>query len=266
VNEKHEGYTIVPFPQVRKMMSDVLDLGRRKHMIHGLVQVDVTTARRKIATYEAATGGDLSFTAFVLACLGKAVDRNKYMHAYRSGRNKLVLFDDVDVSTQIEIEIDGRKFPIPHTVRATNRRTILDMHREIRQVQAEGAASESAPTGEGDKLFMRMPRFVRRLLLGGMFRNPHQARELAGTVVLTAVGMFGEGGGWGVPYIMHTLGITLGGIAEQPVVIDGQIEIRERLSMTVSFDHDIVDGAPAARFTQRFKDLIEAAHGLEDLA
>jgi pyruvate/2-oxoglutarate dehydrogenase complex dihydrolipoamide acyltransferase (E2) component len=44
--------------------------------------------------------------------------------------------------------------------------------------------------------------------------------------------------------------------------VDGQIEIRERLSMTVSFDHDIIDGAPAARFTQRFKELIETGYGL----
>jgi pyruvate/2-oxoglutarate dehydrogenase complex dihydrolipoamide acyltransferase (E2) component len=94
------------------------------------------------------------------------------------------------------------------------------------------------------------------------FRSPHRAKEYRGTVVLTAVGMFGEGGGWGLPYLQHTLGITLGGIAEKPVVVDGQIEIRERLSVTVSFDHDIIDGAPAARFTQRFKELIETGYGL----
>jgi pyruvate/2-oxoglutarate dehydrogenase complex dihydrolipoamide acyltransferase (E2) component len=59
------------------------------------------------------------------------------------------------------------------------------------------------------------------------------------------------------------LGITLGGVAEKPAVVDGQIEVREYLSRTVSFDHDIVDGAPAARFTQRFKELIEAGYGLD---
>jgi pyruvate/2-oxoglutarate dehydrogenase complex dihydrolipoamide acyltransferase (E2) component len=43
--------------------------------------------------------------------------------------------------------------------------------------------------------------------------------------------------------------------------MDGRIEICEYLSPTVSFDHDIIDGAPAARFTERFKDLIENAYG-----
>jgi pyruvate/2-oxoglutarate dehydrogenase complex dihydrolipoamide acyltransferase (E2) component len=262
MKKEYDGYTVVPFPQVRKMIVDVLELGRRKHMIHALVEVDVTRARRFIREYEAETGGDLSFTAFIVACLGRAVARNKYMHAYRSGRNRLVLFDEVDVSTQIEIEMDGRKVPIPHTIRATNERTVRDIHLEIRKVQAEGAESASAPTTGSRKLFMMLPTFVRRPLMKRMFKDPHQAKALAGTVVLTAVGMFGEGGGWGLPYLQHTLGITLGGIAEKPVVVDGQIEIRERLSMTVSFDHDIIDGAPAARFTQRFKELIETGYGL----
>jgi pyruvate/2-oxoglutarate dehydrogenase complex dihydrolipoamide acyltransferase (E2) component len=262
MKKEYDGYTVVPFARVRELIVDILELGRRKHMIHGLVEVDVSKARRFIRDYEAETGGDLSFTAFILACLGKAVARNKYMHAYRSGGRHLVLFDDVDVSTQIEIELEGRKVPISHVIRATNKRTVRDMHLEIRKVQAEGAESESSPTEGAGRLYMVLPTVVRRTLMKRMFRDPHRAKALAGTVLLTAVGMFGEGGGWGVPYIQHTLGITLGGIAEKPVVVEGRIEIRERLSMTVSFDHDIIDGAPAARFIQRFKDLIESGYGL----
>jgi 2-oxoacid dehydrogenases acyltransferase (catalytic domain) len=32
----------------------------------------------------------------------------------------------------------------------------------------------------------------------------------------------------------------------------------------ISFDHDIIDGAPAARFTERLKELIESGYGLPD--
>ena len=60
-----------------------------------------------------------------------------------------------------------------------------------------------------------------------------------------------------------TLDIALGGIAEKPGVVDGRIEVREYLHVTVCFDHDIVDGAPAARFTARFKELVENGCGLE---
>jgi pyruvate/2-oxoglutarate dehydrogenase complex dihydrolipoamide acyltransferase (E2) component len=83
-----------------------------------------------------------------------------------------------------------------------------------------------------------------------------------GTVGITAVGMFGKGAGWGIPPATPTLMITLGGIGEKPGVVDGHITMRDYLSLTISFDHDIIDGAPAARFTQRLKDLIESGYGL----
>ena len=51
---------------------------------------------------------------------------------------------------------------------------------------------------------------------------------------------------------------------EKPGVVDGHIAIREYLSMTLSFDHDIIDGAPAARFVQRLKDLIQSGYGLAE--
>ena len=76
------------------------------------------------------------------------------------------------------------------------------------------------------------------------------------------VGMFGEGGGWGLSVPLYTLGVLLGGISEKPIAVDGQVQVREVLSVTLSFDHDVVDGAPAARFAQTFKELVESGHGL----
>ncbi|MFQ3662881.1 MAG: 2-oxo acid dehydrogenase subunit E2 [Chloroflexaceae bacterium] len=34
------------------------------------------------------------------------------------------------------------------------------------------------------------------------------------------------------------------------------------LCVTISFDHDVVDGAPAARFIHRFKELVEGCCGI----
>ena len=38
----------------------------------------------------------------------------------------------------------------------------------------------------------------------------------------------------------------------------------QRVEETISFDHEMMDGTPAARFTQRLKDLIESGYGLDD--
>lgn len=75
--------------------------------------------------------------------------------------------------------------------------------------------------------------------------------------------MFGEGGGWAVSPTDSTLQVTVGGISEKPRVVDGEIVTRELLALTVTFDHDVVDGAPATRLAQGLGERIEDASGLE---
>jgi hypothetical protein len=55
------------------------------------------------------------------------------------------------------------------------------------------------------------------------------------------------------------------GIARKPAVVEERVEPRDLLNITVAFDHDVVDGAPAARFVQRLVELIEDGYGLEEL-
>ena len=258
------GYTVLPFPKVRHVYVDTLYLGQRKHTVHGLIEVDVTKARHLIREHKSRTGETLSFTAFVLACLGRAIEANKYMHAYRNWRNQLVLFDEVDVTTMFEIEVEGDKLPLAHIIRATNRRSVRDIHDEIRGLQAERKRDTSLPYARLMALYPLVPAFVRRFLYGLLLKSPHLVKDRIGTVILTAVGMFGQGGGWAITHPIHTLGIALGGIGRKPGVIEGRIEVREYLSLTLSFDHDIIDGAPAARFTQRLKELLESGYGLDE--
>ena len=99
-------------------------------------------------------------------------------------------------------------------------------------------------------------------------RDPTIFTSMAGTVGITAAGMFGEGqGGWGLAPLTHGLNLIVGGISNKPAVIEGRIEPREILNLTVLFDHDVIDGAPATRFTRRLVELIESGYGLvEDQA
>jgi pyruvate/2-oxoglutarate dehydrogenase complex dihydrolipoamide acyltransferase (E2) component len=153
-----------------------------------------------------------------------------------------------------------QKYPVTHIVRSANRKSFQEIHAEIRQVHA---AANDRPHGPRRKsLLMRilplLPGFVRRFFYRIARRNPVWMKRNVGTVALTAVGMFGEGGGWGIPIAVTPLFITLGGIAERPVVVQGRVEVREYLSLTLTFDHDLVDGAPAARFAACLKELIES--------
>ncbi len=264
MRNRQDGYTVAPFPRARHIYMDSLYLGQRKHTVYALIEADVTRTRQLIREHKARTGETLSFTAFVILCVGKAVEMNKYLHAYRDWRNQLILFDEVDVTNMFEIEVDGKRLPLAHVMRAVNKRTYREIHDEIRAVQTERGQEKSLPYARYLKLYPLVPAFIRRLLYRMALRNPHWVKRYIGTVQVTAVGMFGEGGGWAITRPFYTLCIALGGITEKPGVVEGRIEIREYLSMTLAFDHDIVDGAPAARFTQRLKELIESGTGLTE--
>jgi pyruvate/2-oxoglutarate dehydrogenase complex dihydrolipoamide acyltransferase (E2) component len=259
MNTKQDAKIVLPFPRSRLLMVDGGRLGIQKHTIHGLVEFDITRAREILRQQKAQTGEALSFSAFILACLGKAIDQNKSMHAYRNWRNQLILFDDVDVNMLFEVEVEGKKTIRPHILREVNKKSLAEIHAEIRAFQKGHQESREAKFIDW---FVRLPGFVRRLFLRLLFKNPQMIKDYYGTVLVTSIGMFGRGSGWGIPVPNHTLQLTLGGICEKPGVIEHRIEVREYLSVTISFDHDVVDGAPAARFVQQLKELIEGSDGL----
>ena len=252
---EHEIHTVLPYPRTRLLMVDGGRLGRQKHTVHGLVEFDITLARETIRQHKVQTGETLSFSAFFLACLGKAIDQDKQVHAYRNWRNQLIIFDEVDVNMLFEVEVDGKKTIRPHILRGVNKKSLRELHEEIRAFQTEHKSSQESRFIEW---FVRLPGFVRRLFLWALFKNPQLLKEYYGTVLVSSIGMFGTGSGWGIPVPNHTLQLTLGGISEKPGVVEHRIEVREYLSVTISFDHDIIDGAPAARLVQHLRELIES--------
>ena len=259
-------FEVKPFPLSRRVIIDSGRIGKRKHWMVALIEADVSEARRIIHAYKAKTGEDLSFTAFIMACLGAAIDQNKYLHACRDMWGRVILFDEVDCTTIIEIDLEGQKFPLAHVVRAINKRSPRSIHEEIRLIQSNPQASASLrhnPKGFG--VFLLLPAFIRDLFYGILSRSPQLMKGQIGTVMVSSVGMFGKGSGWGISTgSFYTTDVLLGGIAEKTVTVEGRLTTREYLSITINMDHDILDGAPAARFVSRFKERIEEAYGLED--
>jgi len=86
-------YEVVPYPKLRRVLEIMYPSVKRKPMIHGLLEVDVTRARAHLRDHKAKTGESLSFTAFIITCLARAVDESKSLHACRKGSKHLVLHD-----------------------------------------------------------------------------------------------------------------------------------------------------------------------------
>ena len=253
-------YHVIDLPPARREMPNLLDVFWWKHSIYGLLEVDVTVVRQFIAAYKARTGEALSFTGYLAFCLARAVDEDKSVQAFLKGRKRLVVFNDVDVVLPIEREIGGKRAPMSHVIRRANHKTFLEIHQEIRAVQ-----TRPVPPHKGGASWLRfglllpwpLSKLFIALLRAAIRRDPTVLVTQFGTVGVTAVGMFGhDTTGWGVASPTHSLDLVVGSIAQKPAVVEGRIEPREILNLTVEFDHDVVDGAPAARFVKRLVELI----------
>ncbi|MCL4262083.1 MAG: 2-oxo acid dehydrogenase subunit E2 [Anaerolineae bacterium] len=266
------------FPAFRNPTIDVLEHGRKKHHIPLLLEIDVTAGRSYLRQIKAETGQAISFTAWIITCVGQAVGEHKHVHALRKGRRRLILFDDVDVSVLVERTVtrdDGRvqTLPMPYVVRKANEKSVQTIHNEIRAAQETPLAKDEVQIGgrrrvSATRLFAMLPTFLRNLLVWRrLTHNPFRAKKAMGTVVVTSAGDAGKGGGsgWGIPLGIHPLIVAVGSIARKPGVVGDAIEIREFLSLTVMFDHDVTDGAPVARFVQYFKELLETGYALDKL-
>jgi pyruvate dehydrogenase E2 component (dihydrolipoamide acetyltransferase) len=68
------------------------------------------------------------------------------------------------------------------------------------------------------------------------------------TFTITNVGSLG--GVYAIPIINQPDAaiLGLGKLIDRPMVVDGKIEIRKVLTVSLAFDHRIIDGADAARF------------------
>lgn len=183
---------------------------------------------------------------------------NKRIAALRFASRKLAIFDDMHVSCNVEKEIDGNSQPMATIIRQANRKNIDEIHDEIHSYAEEGYKTQIGPL----KNFAGLPGFVRALFISPMLHNPDKIAKQGFNIIVTSMGMFGAGGGHVIPYQHASLCISVGGITRKPGMVEDQIEPREFLSITATFDHDITDGAPAARFAQLLKEYIEDGHAL----
>ena len=269
MNKNTGAYQIVKLSPGRRALINALDLVAPKHYMYGLLEVDVTLPRQLITEHKTRTGETFSFTGFLVHCLARAVDENKEVQAYLKGRNQLIMFDDVNVGIMIEHKSGEKTSLRGHVVHGANRKTYREIHQEIRSAQ-----SEPMPRGRGvpawfsSALLLPWPLsgLVKALMGMVMRRNPTIRVSTSGTAFVTSVGMFGKGhSGWGITTTPHSLSLVVGSICWKPAVVEGRIEPREILNLTVLFDHDVVDGAPATRFVRHLVELIESGDGLDEM-
>jgi hypothetical protein len=167
--------------------------------------------------------------------------------------------EEVTVSVLVERVVSGELVPEPVAIRAADTRTVAELSDLIRRAQSAGDERLGGLSGATWVRFV--PPVLFRAMIRMMSRSVRVSRRY-GVIAVTSVGMFTDGPVWLIPLSAATVTLAIGGIARRPVVVNGEIQDREHVSLTVSFDHDIVDGAPAARFVGGLRELVASGEVL----
>jgi pyruvate dehydrogenase E2 component (dihydrolipoamide acetyltransferase) len=203
----------------------------------------------------------VSWTGFLIATVARAVAAHPEVNARKAG-NQILTFDRVDIGATVERHWQGR--------------TVLDIvmlsQADLRSCAEVTDVLHRAKYGPGQphrqrgltRQLVRLPGPLRRTAIRVAGSRPTVAATFGPAVGVTSIGMFSSGWGWAIPLAPLTLIVTVGGVVDRPAVRDGQVIVRPLLPLTLSFDHAVIDGAPAARFTETLRSLVESAAAFDD--
>ncbi len=170
----------------------------------------------------------VSYNAFLVMLVSRALREHPYMNA-RFTEEGVEELPQINVGVAVDTE-RGLLVPV---VRDPGSKDLLEIEETLRQRLRRAKTGNSLPD------------------------------ELTGsTFTITNLGMYDVDAFTPIINPPESAILGLGRIVAKPVVVDGQVVVRDRMTLSLSFDHRVVDGGPAARFLQRVKQLVERPFAL----
>jgi pyruvate dehydrogenase E2 component (dihydrolipoamide acetyltransferase) len=220
---------VVAFTGIRKVVAE-----RLSESLRTMAQVTISrevdagglVARRSAlaAGFEAATGIRLTFTDLLVQAVAQLLGGHPLLNATLTGQG-IVQHPVVHMGVAVALD-DGLIVPV---IRDADSRPLAELARD----RADLAAKAQAGTLSLDEVE-------------------------GGTFTISNLGSFGADAFTPIVNPPQCAILGVGRIVDKPAAVDGRVEVRPMLWLSLTFDHRIVDGAPAARFLQQLGDRLAA--------
>ena len=106
-------FTYKKIPQSRIATFDIFSIGLQKHHISAMLEFDVTDSRKKLQELRR-SGINVSLNAWIIKVISSVLQKNPEASAFLYSRNKLIIFNDINISILIEKKIGNSRVPIPY--------------------------------------------------------------------------------------------------------------------------------------------------------
>jgi pyruvate/2-oxoglutarate dehydrogenase complex dihydrolipoamide acyltransferase (E2) component len=239
------------FPAARSQTYAFLEDARRTCHVHLMTDVDAT----RITAARTASGGATSFVSFVVKAAAEIVaDHPDARMTLRDGLfPRLVTTREVTAKVLFDKSIGGQRCVASGTIRRAQELSLG----EIQHAIDEYKRAEVAKTGPFRPLWtlQRLPLPLLRLVYRAVLRDPLRRARLQGTFSVTSVGH--EPVRAIFPMIASTLGFGVGRVADAAVARDGRVVVAPTFTLSLAFDHRVIDGALASELLGKVKRRLE---------
>lgn len=239
------------FPAARKQTYAFLEDARRTAHVYLMTEVEagrLREARRALGT---------SYVSFVVKAAADVLRDYPDARAVLSDglSPRLTTLDAIHAKVLFDKTIDGQRCVLSGSVEHVERRSLAEIQAVIDD-HKNAAVDDHGPFKQV-RMLQRLPLWLVRAVYRGALRDPVRRARLQGTFSVTSVGQ--ESVRAIFPMIGGSLGFGVGRIADGAVVRDGQLAVAPLLTLSLAFDHRVLDGAMAAELLARVKDHLE--HG-----
>jgi pyruvate dehydrogenase E2 component (dihydrolipoamide acetyltransferase) len=215
---------MIPLTGRRKTISDRVSRSIRE-AAHGTISMEID-ATNMVAIREGHLGGSeerISYTDMVVWAVAQTLQENPLMNSTLDGE-AIKIYEDVNIGVAVASE-HGLIVPV---IQNANKKSISEIA-SIRKELVDLARQN-------------------RLSLPDVMN---------GTFTVTNLGMYDVDVFTPIVFPPQTGILGVGKIRKKPVVEEGKIVAKSVLSLSLSFDHRVIDGVPGAKFLQRIKELLE---------
>ena len=206
---------VVRVSGIRKVIAENLSRSYRSAVhVTEFTEVDASALREFRARVQEELGRRIPYTAIILKCVADALLEHRGLNATLEG-DEYRIYRDVNINVAVDTPY-GLVAPV---LRNVDRKGLAQVADELEDV------AERARAGT-----LKEKDFV------------------GGTFTVTNLGMLGVDGFTPIINPPQVAILGVGRMAERPVAVGGRVEVRPVMVLSLSFDHRVVDGAPAARF------------------
>ena len=190
---------------------------------------EVIKRRSALLEQEETIGARISYTDIFVLAIARALTENPIINSSLI-ENEVKIWEDINIGVAVALEEGVGGGLIVPVVRDADQKSLLEISEEVKSLVEKARAGKLMPDDVS-----------------------------GGTFTLTNLGAFGGGWGFGTPIINQPQSAILGTgpITDRAVVREGQIVIRPIMTCSFTFDHRVIDGAPAGKFMGYVTQLLE---------